>query len=211
MADVRITDLTELTVTAGEDLVAVVDNPSGTPVTRKVQLSNLIPDRTRQVFYPVVSYLSDSPSSASYFPWSTVPAFGITLAAGENHGNIGMMGIIPSDYAGDGEIFPVVQTFLGSSGDGEPAYFQYEVNVGEIGDRIDSRTTAMEYEFDGTINISLTMGVYTFQSMTSITLPTVYPNDIVSMEFARRGNEASDTYPNALCVRGAILSYTADS
>jgi len=42
MADAKITALTELTTIADEDIVAVVDDPSGTPVTKKITVPNLL-------------------------------------------------------------------------------------------------------------------------------------------------------------------------
>lgn len=42
MADVKITGLPELFTTAGEDLLATVDNPSGVPVTRKITRTNFL-------------------------------------------------------------------------------------------------------------------------------------------------------------------------
>ena len=41
MADVKISDLGELTSPAGEDLLVIVDDPSGTPVSKKVTATNL--------------------------------------------------------------------------------------------------------------------------------------------------------------------------
>lgn len=40
MADKKITELTELVDPADEDLLAIVDDPAGTPITRKVSKSN---------------------------------------------------------------------------------------------------------------------------------------------------------------------------
>lgn len=42
MADTRITGLTELTSVDSGDLLAIVDDPSGTPVTKKITQNNLI-------------------------------------------------------------------------------------------------------------------------------------------------------------------------
>lgn len=42
MADTKISGLTSLTTPAGEDLVVVVDDPGGTPQTKKVTLANLL-------------------------------------------------------------------------------------------------------------------------------------------------------------------------
>ena len=41
MADAKITELTELTSVESTDLIAVVDDPSGSPVTKKATVSNL--------------------------------------------------------------------------------------------------------------------------------------------------------------------------
>jgi hypothetical protein len=41
MADTKISALTELTTVANEDLFAVVDDPSGTPTTKKITLASL--------------------------------------------------------------------------------------------------------------------------------------------------------------------------
>ena len=40
MADQKITELTELTTPVGADLLAIVDDPAGTPVTKKITLAN---------------------------------------------------------------------------------------------------------------------------------------------------------------------------
>src|SRR3989304_4145898 len=42
MADVKITDYTELTAPATEDLLEIVDDPSGTPTSKKVTLANIL-------------------------------------------------------------------------------------------------------------------------------------------------------------------------
>ena len=42
MANSKITALTELTSVAGEDLVAIVDDPSGTPTSKKITKANLV-------------------------------------------------------------------------------------------------------------------------------------------------------------------------
>lgn len=41
MADKKITELTALTTLSNDDLLVVVDDPSGTPVTKKITASNL--------------------------------------------------------------------------------------------------------------------------------------------------------------------------
>jgi hypothetical protein len=42
MADSKITQLTELATPANEDLLAIVDDPSGTPITKKVTVANVL-------------------------------------------------------------------------------------------------------------------------------------------------------------------------
>ena len=42
MANSKITALTELTTVADEDLVAIVDDPSGTPTSKKITKANLV-------------------------------------------------------------------------------------------------------------------------------------------------------------------------
>ena len=42
MADKKITDLDALTTVAAADVVAIVDDPSGTPVTKKITKANLV-------------------------------------------------------------------------------------------------------------------------------------------------------------------------
>jgi len=45
----KVTELTALTSPAGEDLLLIVDDPSGTPVTKKVTVSNLFGNSTANV------------------------------------------------------------------------------------------------------------------------------------------------------------------
>ncbi len=45
MADKKITELTELTVPASEDLLPIVDDPNGSPVTKKITVENLLSSR----------------------------------------------------------------------------------------------------------------------------------------------------------------------
>ncbi len=42
MADVKITELPELITAAGEDLLAIIDDPSGTPITKKITRTNFL-------------------------------------------------------------------------------------------------------------------------------------------------------------------------
>ena len=44
MADEKITELTELTSIADEDVLAIVDDPAGSPVTKKITKANLTKD-----------------------------------------------------------------------------------------------------------------------------------------------------------------------
>lgn len=45
----KVSELTALTSPAGEDLLLIVDDPSGTPITKKVTVSNLLGNSTANV------------------------------------------------------------------------------------------------------------------------------------------------------------------
>lgn len=47
MADQKITELTELTAPADADIVPIVDDPAGSPVTKKITRANLIGSKVR--------------------------------------------------------------------------------------------------------------------------------------------------------------------
>lgn len=63
MADQKITALTALTTPTTDDLLAIVDDPSGTPITKKITLANLL---TLFVSNVVVQVLSSA--SGTYTP-----------------------------------------------------------------------------------------------------------------------------------------------
>lgn len=44
MADAKITALTELTLASVDDLLAIVDDPGGSPITKKITIANLLGD-----------------------------------------------------------------------------------------------------------------------------------------------------------------------
>lgn len=58
MADARISELTELATPDGVDLVAVVDDPSGTPVTKKTTVAGI-----HKVPYLIIPFLIDGGGS----------------------------------------------------------------------------------------------------------------------------------------------------
>lgn len=72
MPDQKITQLTALATPATEDLIPIVDDPSGSPIVKKVTLGNLL-----LVAYPVgavyISVVSTSPATLFGGTWS---AFG---------------------------------------------------------------------------------------------------------------------------------------
>lgn len=49
MADEKITALTELTGSTDDDILAIVDDPGGTPVTKKITVKNLLNHNTKLV------------------------------------------------------------------------------------------------------------------------------------------------------------------
>lgn len=74
MPDKKITELEELTTPADEDLLAIVDDPAGAPITKKITKSNLVPDVTPgQTLYDAIV----APSGGDY---TTIQA---AIAAGK--------------------------------------------------------------------------------------------------------------------------------
>src|SRR3990167_1441699 len=74
MADSKITQLTELTTPAGGDLLAIVDDPSGTPITKKSTVPNIL-----ALGWPVgsefLSLVSTNPATVLGFgTWSAIGA-----------------------------------------------------------------------------------------------------------------------------------------
>lgn len=65
MADQKITELTALTTPATEDLLAIVDDPAGTPITKKITLANLL-----TLFLSNVVVQTLTSSSGTYTPTS---------------------------------------------------------------------------------------------------------------------------------------------
>ena len=195
-----------------------LDYLDGMPIDGNLIVGNTIPAskfllRTKKQFYPLYSYINTDPGFEPHdSPWCTAAAFGITLAADKAHGNIGATGLIPSDYVSGGVIYPIVQTFLGMN-TGAPVYVEYEVNVGQFigGGRIDSRTQALDYSVKQAVAVPATTvnTGYLFIDMPGITLPTVYPNDVITTDFLRDPLNSLDTYTLAICLRGFMLSYSA--
>jgi hypothetical protein len=68
----KVTELTEDTSPAGEDLLVTVDDPSGTPVNKKVTRTNLLGTQTKGF----VIYLPDS--SDDFLVWRSPAAITIT-------------------------------------------------------------------------------------------------------------------------------------
>ena len=64
MADQKITALVEDTAPANTDLAVIVEDPAGTPVTKKVQLKNLL----RALFTKVATLASDVSTAANTTP-----------------------------------------------------------------------------------------------------------------------------------------------
>lgn len=169
-----------------------------------------IANRIRTKIYPIYIY----PQIVGDWirPNNTSAYFGAMLSSTENTGNLGSMGSIPSDYAGNGTLTPIVTTFLGLDS-GKYAYFEYGIMIGRLiqGGSVGSR---------GYVNINPTVAIpnmtvgapYMFVNMPSITLPTVYPNDIFFVDFRRDPTNIADTLTGgSLSISGFMLSYTADS
>ena len=65
MADTKVTALTELTTPAGVDLLYIVDDPSGTPLSRKCTVANLFLNATKIV----VAEQSNTANQSSIAGW----------------------------------------------------------------------------------------------------------------------------------------------
>ena len=50
MADKKVTQLTALTAPANTDLLLIVDDPTGTPVSKKIELGDLFGESSQTVF-----------------------------------------------------------------------------------------------------------------------------------------------------------------
>jgi len=71
MADVKITELTELTAIAPEDLVVLVDDVAGTPTTKKATEKSLYNARKLMSIVPAANFaLGTGTSVQSAFPTS---------------------------------------------------------------------------------------------------------------------------------------------
>lgn len=53
MADKKITQLTALTAPANTDLILIVDDPSGTPVSKKVELGDIFGETAQTAFQKI--------------------------------------------------------------------------------------------------------------------------------------------------------------
>lgn len=53
MADKKITQLTALTAPANTDLLLIVDDPSGTPVSKKIELGDIFGETAQTVFQKI--------------------------------------------------------------------------------------------------------------------------------------------------------------
>lgn len=84
MADTKISALTELTTPEGEDLLVIVDDPSGTPVTKKILVESLVGKTTQSTNSTNTSTSGttyvDTGLSASITPSSTSSKIRVTIS-----------------------------------------------------------------------------------------------------------------------------------
>ena len=84
MADQKITQLTELTAPTTDDMLAVVDDPAGTPLSKKLSILNLL---TLAISNVVVQVLSSA--SGTYTPTTAMKkVLFILVGPGGNGGNV---------------------------------------------------------------------------------------------------------------------------
>lgn len=80
MADIKITALTELTGVAAGDIVEIVDDPLGVPLSRKVTLANLVPQGINGLLFRLLTAGATGANSSLVQPW--FPTTGaVSLAA----------------------------------------------------------------------------------------------------------------------------------
>jgi hypothetical protein len=101
MADAKITALTALTAASVDDIFPVVDDPAGTPVTKKITYANLIASFSAvgQLPFPATKIASAGANTLDDYEegtWSVVPAFATpgtsTWTAPFNHGTYTLVG-----------------------------------------------------------------------------------------------------------------------
>ena len=80
MADVKITGLTELTRVASGDILEIVDDPGGVPLSRKITVANLVPQGINGLLFRLLTAGTLGANSSSVQPW--FPSTGaVSLAA----------------------------------------------------------------------------------------------------------------------------------
>ena len=79
MADAKITALTELTSVDDSDLLAIVDDPSGTPLTKKITRANLLSDIAEQG--TATSVVSDAHTTNN--TWEDITSMSVSVSPGE--------------------------------------------------------------------------------------------------------------------------------
>lgn len=86
MADKKVTQLTALTTPANTDLLLIVDDPSGTPVSKKIELGDLFGESAQTVFASIdISANTSASSGTTKIGGNTVTITapsGTTLTAG---------------------------------------------------------------------------------------------------------------------------------
>lgn len=195
MADIRISNIPqEATSTSATDLAVITIDPTGLCVTKKVQLQNLLPHRTRTVFMP------PTPSSTIAFIGG---AMGLFFPDGE-YTTYYCFGTVPEDYAGDGQIEGVVvegsETYTGTAG-----YFYTQVRLGADGEEVNTHYTSGY----STINCSSETN-QKIHTLVSLSIPDASAGDFIAVGVTRHGISSADTSTGVFYCRGALLTYTAD-
>lgn len=80
MADKKVTQLTALTTPANTDLLLIVDDPSGTPVSKKIELGDLFGESAQTVFSNIDITANTSSATGS----TKIGGNTITITSGSN-------------------------------------------------------------------------------------------------------------------------------
>lgn len=84
MANQKITDLTALTAVDSGDVLPIVDDPAGTPITKKITVANLVPSGINGLLFKALSADATGSNVNTAQPWFPTNG-GVTVAASTSY------------------------------------------------------------------------------------------------------------------------------